>query len=236
MNKFAYFSFPLSLLPLILSAQQVDPSTACIRDIENKPEVQILKSKMTVISDRAPSLEMLSNNQKPNKAEKAALSALDGFLSECAELGKEWRQRSYPPQMIVIANQYQLDLRSLLADLYASKVSFGVFLKNREALEAKLASDATELVQRLRAQQQANDLEKQKRAQQVRDEQNRQAREDQLRQAQDDQARRNMAAQILLNQRPYQLPTPPVIQFQPSRPTSTNCNPNGTGGFNCTSN
>ncbi len=89
----------------VYADQTEDPTVACVRAIEKKPEVQILKSKMTVISDRAPSLEMLSNNQKPNKAEKTALSALDGFLTECAELGKEWRQRSYQPQMTVLANQ-----------------------------------------------------------------------------------------------------------------------------------
>lgn len=82
-----------------------------------------------------PTLEMLSNQNKPSKQEKLAHSKLDKFLDSCGAVGAEWRRTHYPIEMNKIVDSAVSENKMLLADLYAEKISYATFLKSRESLK-----------------------------------------------------------------------------------------------------
>lgn len=217
-------------------AQQQDPSAACVREIENKPELQVLKSKITFTFNQSPTLEMLTNEKKVNKEEKAALAIYDETLTSCGELGKDWRLKNYPASLNITLNQILSEQKTMLVDLYGGKITYAAFLKNREQLKEKLNNVVAEITQKNALDKSiAEEREKQRRIQQAReDEARRIAAENdaQNRAEQDLQQRRAIAAQILMNQKPAQIYQPPIMRST----SQTNCNPNGMGGFKCTSN
>lgn len=241
--------------------EQEDPSSACFAAMDNKPELMILRDKIAVGDVRTQTLDMLASNKRPSKAERTALAAWVTATDQCAQSGSDWRQAKYPAQINSLIAQYFSATKLLAADLYGGKATYGDFAKARASAYSKLNSDIMETVQRLVAERKA-EMEKQE--QLAREEQRRkelesrveQQRQDELRQqqeahrlaveqqnaqlrAQEQQARRNAALMILLNRPPVQPVQPIQIDPRPlmvpvPRSTNTDCNPNGAGGFNCT--
>jgi hypothetical protein len=209
------------------NAEESDPSLPCFLELKDKQELQILKDKISLSDGRYQTLEMLSNPQKPTKQEKKSLQIWVDAIENCKLLGDQWRKKNYPISVNNILEQTSTQLKLLTADLYAGKISYGVFAKERAVKLAKLNNDLTEVVQKIQAEIKA------KQEQQAAVDEHRQ-QESASRQAADDEQRRNLAMQYLLNQ-------PPAIRFTPQVPyqipirrtTNTNCSVNGNQ-MNCT--
>ena len=184
-----------------LAEENADPSMACFASIESKPELKSIKSKVALSDVRKQNIEMLANDKKPTKSEKAAISSWVTLVEQCVAEGSRWRQQNTQPQVNSLFVQYFSDLKSLSADLYSGKISYGKFAKERAAAGAKLIADITDINQKALVQRKAQDDEL--RAQQEKREQ--QAREDQRRQqefaAQQQQQQEIMKQQRLAQQR-----------------------------------
>jgi hypothetical protein len=198
----------------------------CFSALESNPELQILKGKIALGNVSGQNLEMLANDKKPSPAEKSALAKWDALRQPCIKQSSEWSQSHYAPNIALIADRLKNQFNSLLADLYGGKITYGQFAKARQANldNAKAeAVNANQQNQNVNIQQQQKQQELNQQAQQA--------------QAQDQAQRRALAAQMIMNNKPYQTPAPyqmPQLQT-PSAPVNTNCRMIGNT-MNCTSN
>ena len=205
-----------------------DPSEECFSALEGNPELQILKGKVALGKSSEQTLEILANDKKPSSAEKSALAKWDALRQPCIKQSSEWNSSHYAPNIAVIADRVGSQFKSLLADLYAGKITYGQFAKARQANLDNAKAEAVNLDQQNKnanAQNQQRQQELNQQAQQA-DAQN--------------QAQRNaLATQMILNNKPYQAPAPyqmpPLQAPTPIRaPTNTNCRMVGNV-MNCTS-
>ncbi len=215
----------------VYAQQPVDPAIACFKELEDKPDLQILKSKVALSDVRKQTLDMLSNNSKPTKADKTALQAWEAYVSDCNKDSEGFHKKYYAPKLNALSEEFFTNLKGLLADLYSGKITYGAFAKARATLYTNFMANVTEVADQIKAKNEA--------AQRHIDEYNNAIAQQQAQQQSQDQAqRRALGAQILMNNRPYQAPAPaPFVPLQaPSvgnSSTNTNCRMIGNT-MNCT--
>ena len=217
--------------PLLVFAQSTDPSMECFSALESNPELQILKGKVALGNVSGQNLEILANDKKPSPAEKSALAKWDALRQPCIKQSSEWSQSHYAPNIAVISDRLKSQFNSLLADLYGGKITYGQFAKARQANLDNAKAEAVNLNQ----QNQNANIQNQQQQQQL---------NQQVQQAEaQNQAQRNaLATQMILNNKPYQVPIPqsttpyqiPQLQApQLQSPKNTNCRMIGNT-MNCT--
>lgn len=194
---------------------QQDPSLNCFASIPSLPGLQILKNKVALGVASLATLDMLSNDKKPTKTEKVAISLWIDQSEKCASLGNDWRSLNYPAIVISLSEQYIAFTKSLAADLYARKISYGKFAKSRINAEEKYKVNLTEAVQKILAERKeqqdriAEDNER-KLQEHIRSQEEQNARNQAIEQrnaeiaAQNDQARRAAVRQFFSNQQQQQ--------------------------------
>jgi hypothetical protein len=232
-RKLAIFVLALFMPLITVYAQQpVDPSIACFSELEDRPDLQILKSKVALNDVRKQTLEMLSNNSRPTKAEKTALATWEAYVTECNKDGESFHKKYYAPKLNALSEEFFTNLKGLLADLYSGKITYGAFAKARATLYTNFIANVTEVTDQIKAKNEA--------AQRHIDEYNNAIAQQQAQQQAQDQAqRRALGAQILMNNKPYQVPfvpmqTAPLVAPHINSPTNTNCQMIGNT-MNCTS-
>lgn len=210
-----------------LNASAEDPSVACLTQIRDNPNAQVLWSKYPFDVSKGQSLEVLSSTDRPSADERAALSFLATEGQQCLDLGTEWRRANYPTEVNALMETYRVNALSAMADLYAGKVTFGEMAKTR----AKLASDFTNQMQAVVSKRKADQTAAEQRRQDVAEQ--RAYAESQARQQQDavaqqqaESARRQAVFQLLTRPNPISLPQVP-------QPVTTNCWAAGNS-VNCT--
>lgn len=200
-----------------------DLSGQCVAELENKPELAIIKSKVGLGGINTQTVEMLASNKKPTSAEKEALLKWDSLRQPCIRMSQEWLSQYGEQNISVINDRATNEFKALLADLYAGKITYGEFAKGRQVITNKANEDAQAAYKQNRA---------------YADQQRQQSEQNRLQR----QALRNQEEainnQLLINAtkpQNYQLPPPPVLG-SPNvvAPVQTNCVPNGMGGVRCT--
>ena len=119
-------------------------ANACYSSLESEPTLASIKNKIPLSGGR-PSLEMLSNDAKPSKNEKKAIADWELGLSKCNEQIKNGRTANLSIQENQLLQNSFLSLRSLIADLYAGKLSYGQFLKAKQITDASTATQMAEI-------------------------------------------------------------------------------------------
>ena len=222
-RKLALLGFIL-FVPLFAFAQTNDPSAECFSALETNPELQILKGKVALGNVSGQTLEELANDKKPTPAEKSALVKWDSLRQPCIKQSLEWSNAHFAPNVVVIIDRLGGQFKSLLADLYSGKMTYGQFAKARQAN----ADNAKAEMVNTNQQNQNVSTQNQQRQQQL----NQQA---QQAEAQNQAQRNALATQMILNNKPYQAPAPyqmPQLQT-PNAPVNTNCRMIGNT-MNCT--
>lgn len=207
---------------LVFSQSNVNPGIQCNSELSNNPELQILKSKVALGNIDGQTLEILSNDKKPTLAEKNALLKWDSLRQPCVEQSRAWYQAHQPLTVVAIFDKLQSQFKINLSDLYAGKISYGQFAKLRQANADNAKTEAANVIQ----QNQNINIHNQQQQQQL-DQQAQQA------QAQDQAQKRALATQMIMNNKPYQVPAPQVQIPQVNNPTNTNCRMIGST-MNCT--
>jgi len=108
-------------------------SEKCLTNLTELPEARILAKKLPI--DKKPSFELLADSLKPTTKEKSAISVVVNEWERCLDIAASWRAQQYSPVINGLFNSYWLDLKSMLADLYAGKMSFGEAAKARAKLD-----------------------------------------------------------------------------------------------------
>ena len=220
-----------------------DPSVACLSEVTANSEFSILRDKIPLPRSDGPSIEMLANKKKPSKADKVALSKLAVASNDCITHGNEWRQTHWHPQAIAIFDQFVIDQRASMADLYGGSVTYGQYCKAGDAALAKFKADIGALSQRIEAERKANEEQRAAQEQQRQRENEARnaeiARQNALADAQRDQAKRAAILQFMGMQQQqqaiqYQQQLNAIQQAAPRPAVRTNCYSTGSG-MNCLS-
>ena len=238
--------------PLFAFAQAIDPSGECFNGLENNPELQAIKGKVALGTIDGQTLEMLASDKRPNSVEKNAISKWDTLRQPCNKVSQDWWNSRVPQNVAVIISKVQSEFKSLLADLYAGRITYGQFAKNRLAISEKAKVEAVNANQQNQmAQNQQAQIDRQNaQAEAQIQEQKRQAAINaytQLQHASAAQQQANAASQAataaqqaaMRQNLPTYQPPPAVNPYQfgtgtPSAPQNTNCRMIGNT-MNCTS-
>ena len=221
------------------------PGIACLVALADKPELSILKGKMLTGTTDGPTFEMMANTKKPTKKEKVAIALLVSDVDGCIHQGDEWRAKNWPPSINAVYDQHVIAIKALTADLYAGTVTYGNYEQSIAASNAKFKADISEIVEKIKADQQALEQQQAKQRQQQAQDLQRQQQEQDARnlaiQQQNDQARRGAVLQFLSQQQQsqqnlYQQQMNAIRSAAPTYnpPVQTNCYTNGNM-TNCTS-
>ena len=221
------------------------PELACLLGLADKPELSILKGKIQFGTTESPTLEMMANVKKPNKNEKIAISALVGDVEACVHQGDEWRAKNWPLSVNALYDQHLVAMKALTADLYAGTTTYGKYEQAVDASDAKFKADISEIVEKIKAGQAANQQAQEQQRQQDAQEQEQRQQEQNERNAeiqqQNAQAKRGAVLQFLRNQQQsqqnlYQQQMNAIRSATPTYrpPVQTNCYTSGNQ-TNCTS-
>lgn len=117
--------------PLFCLAQEVDPTTACISNLAENPDFQMISNKVALTWAGNQSIEMLTNKSKPKKKEVAVISKWNSSLKECIDLGKAYR-KEYDSEFIQTAQMESFkNFENLVEKLYLRKITYGAFANAR---------------------------------------------------------------------------------------------------------
>ena len=125
----------------------------CYLMLESQQLLVPIRNKVPLAGGK-PSLEMLANDAKPTKAEKKAIGDWEQGLSQCNEQAKNWGNANMNPQANQILQNNFSALRSLIADLYVGKISYGKFLKDKQANDSATSAQITEVAMKTQAENQ----------------------------------------------------------------------------------
>lgn len=198
-----------------------DPSTACLAELRADSRIQAIEQKVPFDVSKGQPLEVLASKAKPNNEEKAALSFLASEGERCFDLGSEWRQKNYPPEVNALMTTYRVEMVSALADLYAGNITYGELAKFRAKQVADLKNNVDAIAAKAEAKRVAKAQHQQELAAQQQQEQQQAQAQREANIRQEEEARRQAALQLLLNRQPYQ----PYVQqpYLVPVPQTTNC-------------
>ena len=128
---------------------QRQQSATCLANLKGDPMIMSIHNKVPVDSSKPATLEQLGNQSKPTAREKSALSFMVAEWERCMDMAVEWRKQNYAPQVDALYVSYRVELKSVFADLYGGKLTFGDVAKARAKMDLdykfKLIAIASEL-------------------------------------------------------------------------------------------
>ena len=140
-------------------SSSTDPSKACFLSLSDNPDLSVLKDKIAISDVNSQTIEMLSNEKRPTVREKASLSKWVTETEKCKKLGDAWRQTNLPGSLVTIVDQYFLKLKLMTSDLYAGKINYGTYAKNRAELFSKTNGEMIKVNEQIKSDNQSK-LEK----------------------------------------------------------------------------
>jgi hypothetical protein len=205
---------------------QQDPSADCFIKLATEPRFAPLTRKMTLGIPKS-TFAMLADESFPSNAERKLIADWATAVQECEPVGESYRQSNYPPQLLALVNESKNIFLETVINLYNRKISYGQFNRRRQSTFDEVRARATEIAQRIQAEQQAQQQaqEQAQRAQQQAEYEAQRARQQAqaAQQAQED-ANRRQAALYLLNQMRMNQPQALVPYQMPiRRGTTTSC-------------
>jgi hypothetical protein len=132
-TSIALFAIALLSSPILCFAQEVDPTTACISNLVENPDFQMISTKVALAGASNQTIEMLTNKSKPKKNEKAVISKWNSSLTECINLGKEYRKENDSEFMQSAQAETFQNFEKLVEKLYMRKITYGAFANARAA-------------------------------------------------------------------------------------------------------
>ena len=136
----------------------------CYQSLEGQQSLLAIKNKVPLSGGR-PTLDMLANDTKPTKIERKAIADWEAALSQCNEHAKNWSNANLNPQVSQLLQNNFNALRSLIADLYAGKISYGKFLKDKQVSDSATSAQITEVSIKIQAENQRRTEENQRQLQ-----------------------------------------------------------------------
>ena len=132
-TSIALLAITLLANPILGFAKEVDPTTACISNLAENPDFQMISTKVALGGASNQTMEMLTNKSKPKKNEKAVISKWNSSVTECINLGKEYRKENDSEFLQSAQAETFQNFEKLVEKLYLRKISYGAFATARAA-------------------------------------------------------------------------------------------------------
>lgn len=232
-----YVLAALMLLSVPVQAEELrSPGFQCSISLRDRADLKIIADKVALDTPRSQTLAMLSNNKKPRKAEREALSRWVDAQEQCRAIDADL-DRTSPPEIFEISQQYDVEVKNLIARLYGGLLTYGDFGRARAELLQQYNRDVYAIIVQINAEadrQTAQRAADQKRSDEMEAQQ--QYQQQLLLQQQAFETRQvaeqNRRAAIL---GAIEIMKPRPIQIQQPSYTTTTCSPTFGGGMTCDS-
>jgi predicted XRE-type DNA-binding protein len=131
----------------------IDPTTECAAKIETKKDIVALNEKIKV--DNLPDwpFEIKNNKSLAGKIGQKAIFKSLAELKKCKELGDEWRNKNYFPEMVSVVDKSYADVFALAINLYAKKISYAGYARQNLAIRANFKTQINQAMQQAHNQQ-----------------------------------------------------------------------------------
>ena len=131
--------------PILCFAKEIDPTSACIANLAENPDFKMISAKVALAGPSNQTIEMLTNKSKPRKNEMAVISKWNASLTDCFNLGKEYRKENESEFMQSAHTETFQNFEKLVEKLYSRKMTYGAFANARaaelEKFNAKVAQN-----------------------------------------------------------------------------------------------
>lgn len=218
----------------LISSQVIaqDPSAACLNEVPSQERFAPISKKVSLLSAKDQTFEMLTNATKATKEDKKLISAWVAELERCLSLGADFRKANQPEQVLTMIEGSRVEFLTTTADLYSGKLTYGEYAKLRSVQLADFERRFSEFTQSVAQRNQEAAAKKQQIELQERQRAEAEIRRQEMIASQREEARRQAALGILMNQKPFQ---PYQAQpYQMPTPTTTHCSTFGNQ-IDCTS-
>ncbi|CAM8621608.1 hypothetical protein MCEMIEM13_02827 [Comamonadaceae bacterium] len=170
--KAALFALTTLLaLPAAGQDDQLQDPEACVLAVDKNPRYRQLAEKLPFDATVAPSLKLIANKQKATTKEKDLLSAYSEEREKCLDLGNEFRQKIFSPDVLALISTYRKDILGVFADLYSGSITFGLAVESRFSIATNFMRDFDALGKRDETQavaaEQQLDAERHRRATEI---------------------------------------------------------------------
>lgn len=119
-----------------------DPTVGCMDYYFSVPEIQVLNVRVGDVNRASQvSFAQLANRERPNEAEKHALSLWADARKRCVESGDEFRRQYAPPGFNTVYTNTQTRLLGAIARLYSGEITFGQFNAERTQISNDMAAN-----------------------------------------------------------------------------------------------
>lgn len=235
MRVYALAAFML----LSLSVQSADyhsPGYDCSIALKDRADLQVIADKVALDSPTSQTLAMLANNKKPKKSEREALSRWVDAQDQCRAIDAA-AGFSDSPAISAISQQYDNEVKNLVAKLYGGLITYGDFARSRADLLQQYNRDFYAIISAANTEaerQNAQRADDQKRSEEIAAQQ--QYQQQLLLQQQAFEARQaaEQNRQTAIQGAIQMMKPRPIIIQQPSYITTT-CSPTFGGGMTCDS-
>lgn len=122
---------------------------SCFQKVKNNPQLNVISTKLALESVSEQTFVMLTNTNKPNDAEKTAISLFADLRKECFKTYDK-TQVSTPLAIKSVDNSARSAIENLLVMLYNDKLTYGEFAKARQEIVNALNSAIVEIDKELR--------------------------------------------------------------------------------------
>lgn len=121
-------------------AAQEDPSAYCFRSLSRDPRLSVLASKIGAVENPdSATVAQMTSGERPNAAEKDALTLWGAERQRCFEAGRKYRAAATSPGYQLALERLHLQYVNNIAQLYAGTIGYGQFIQERK----RIALDAT---------------------------------------------------------------------------------------------
>ncbi len=125
-----------------------DLSGKCFDTVDSMPELKPIQNKIPIKISEA-TFEQLANQDKASEEEKPVIAMLAKVIKICSDLDFAWQTRIRPSGGTIhvagrkILEENESSRMSSLIDLYNQKISYGEYIKQRQAANVKYIREMT---------------------------------------------------------------------------------------------
>lgn len=137
---------------------------SCVEALKNNPSLQSISGKIAIGGVKEQSFSYLTNTNKPNDDEKAAIHLYADNVRKCRALSEKYLVDVEMPTSVLAAHHSTSTAReNLLAALYSDEITYGDYAKRTKEVHDNEESAMAQIIQEL----QRNASEAQARAEQI---------------------------------------------------------------------
>ena len=215
-----------------------NPAISCTQKLVTEPKFAPIAKKLPLGDMRDINFEQLANKAIPTQKEAKLIAEWVEARKSCFNIGLEYGEKNYPPQVGALAIEANNQVTAVIADLFNKKFSYGAANKQIQTIADDYRNKLTAVAEQIKNEQSAqqerdSQIAEQRQAQadaarqqkaQADEQREAQAYAQRQQEAQADDQRRQQAMQIyLMNNKPFVPYKTELYQMPVSPRVTSNC-------------